>query len=125
MKIHDLAQKTGLTAPTIRFYEQQGLLDARFVQREANNYRDYNQETVELIQLLKKFQAAGFTLAEFKALIDANRADELPLPKIIELLHEKKREISKKQAELEQVQVYLTRMIAYKQALLDAEERKV
>jgi len=74
MKIHELAQRTGLTAPTLRFYEKDGLLDTRYVRREANNYRDYCQEAVELLQMLKKFQAAGFTLAEFKALIQAHRA---------------------------------------------------
>jgi DNA-binding transcriptional MerR regulator len=44
MKIHELAQKTGLTAPTIRFYEQEGLLDTHHVRRGENNYRDYYQK---------------------------------------------------------------------------------
>ncbi len=41
VKINDLAKKIGLTAPTIRFYEQEGLLDTRHVRRGENNYRDY------------------------------------------------------------------------------------
>ncbi|GCE10027.1 MerR family transcriptional regulator [Dictyobacter aurantiacus] len=121
MKIHELAHKTGLTTPTIRFYEKEGLLDTPYVRREANNYRDYCQEAVELLLLLKKFQAAGFTLAEFKALIQANKAQELSLPKIVELLHQKMKEIDRKQAELEQVQTYLAQMLAHKMALMGAE----
>jgi MerR family transcriptional regulator, copper efflux regulator len=123
MKIHELAQKTGLTAPTIRFYEQAGLLDTRYVHREANNYRTYRQEAVELLLLIKKFQAAGFTLAEFKTLMWTDRANELPLPKIIELLHQKAEEIRKKQAELEEVQASLARMLAYKLALMEQQEQ--
>ncbi len=122
MKIHELAQKTGLTAPTIRFYEQAGLLDTRYVHRETNNYRTYRQEAVELLLLIKKFQAAGFTLAEFKILMQAERADELPLPKIVELLHQKAEEIRKKQAELAEVQASLARMLAYKLALMGQEQ---
>lgn len=124
MKIHELAHKTGLTTPTIRFYEKEGLLDTPYVRREANNYRDYCQEAVELLLLLKKFQAAGFTLAEFKALIQANKAQELSLPKIVELLHQKMKEIDRKQAELEQVQTYLAQMLAHKMALMGAEGKE-
>ena len=29
MQINELAKKTGLTVPTIRFYEKEGLLDVR------------------------------------------------------------------------------------------------
>ena len=123
MKIHELAQKTGLTAPTIRFYEKEGLLDIQYVRREANNYRDYCPEAVELLLMLKKFQAGGFTLAEFKSLIQANRANELSLPMLIELLHQKMKEIERKQAELEQVQIYLAKMLAHKLALMDTEEQ--
>jgi DNA-binding transcriptional MerR regulator len=122
LKIHELAQKTGLTAPTIRFYEQEGLLDTRYVRREANNYRNYRQEAVGLLLLLKKFQAAGFTLAEFKALMQADRASELPLHRIIELLHRKQQEIDRKQSELEQVQASLAQMLAHKLALMDQEK---
>lgn len=121
MKIHEVAQLTGLTLPALRFYEREGLLATHHVRREANNYRDYCQEAVEFLQMLKKFQAAGFTLAEFKALIQANRAEALSLPKIVELLHQKIKEIASKQAELEQVQTYLAQMLAYKMALMDAE----
>lgn len=123
MKIHELAQKTGLTAHTLRFYEKKGLLEAPYVRRGANNYRDYCQEAVELLQMLKKFRAAGFTLAEFKALIKVNMANELSLPKIIELLHQKTKEIDRKQAELEQVQTCLAKMLAHKLALMDAEKK--
>ena len=47
MKIHVLAQKTGLTPPTIRFYEKEGLMDQRHVIRGNNNYRNYTEESVE------------------------------------------------------------------------------
>ena len=123
MKIRELAQKTGLTAPTIRFYEKEGLLDTPYVRREANNYRDYCQDAVELLLMLKKFQAGGFTLAEFKALIQANRANELSLPKLIELLHQKMKEIDRKQTELEQIQTYLAKMLAHKLASMNAAEK--
>src|SRR5215467_14555094 len=113
MKIHELAKKTGLTAPTIRFYEQEGLLDARHVQRGENKYREYCEEAVEHLLMIKEVQAAGFTLAEFKELDDTcNAADELVAQKAAMFIRRKIAEVAAKRAELERVQAYLTGKLA-------------
>lgn len=120
MKIHELAQKTGLTTPTIRFYEKEGLLDTRHVRRGENNYREYCKEAVNHILIIKKIQAGGFTLAEIKELIQADQAHELPQQKIVDLFLQKMKEIDKKKEELEQIQTYLAQMIVHKKALIEA-----
>jgi DNA-binding transcriptional MerR regulator len=64
MRIGELAEATGLSRDTLRFYEERGLLAAR---RRANGYRDYPQEAVEWLCYLRSAQALGFTLAEIEA----------------------------------------------------------
>lgn len=123
MRINALAEKIDLTAPTIRFYEEEGLLDARHVRRGANNYRDYYEEAVEHLRMIKKMQAAGFTLVELRKLIEADEESEYPLPKKVELLRQKMKGIDRKKAELEQVQTLLGKMLANKMALMDAGEK--
>jgi MerR family copper efflux transcriptional regulator len=111
MKINELAKRTGLTAPTIRFYEKEGLLDTRYVRRGENNYRDYCEEAVEHLLIIKEVQAAGFTLAEFKELevaCDSVGGQE----KAATFLRRKIAEISEKRAELERTQAYLTSILA-------------
>jgi DNA-binding transcriptional MerR regulator len=109
VKISELARRTGLTAPTIRFYEKMGLLDARHVQRGANKYRDYCEEAIEQLLMIKEVQAAGFTLAEFKELEQACRVGDEMIPHIAALSIQRKiAEISMKIAEFERVQAYLT-----------------
>jgi MerR family copper efflux transcriptional regulator len=113
VKIHELAQKTGLTAPTIRFYEKEGLLDTRHVRRGDNNYRDYCEEAVEHLLMIKEVQAAGFTLAEFKELDTAcYAADGLITQKATTFLRRKIAEVSEKRAELERIETYLTSKLA-------------
>lgn len=113
MKIHELAKKTGLAAPTIRFYEKKGLLDSRHVRREHNNYRDYSEEAAEHLLLIKEVQAAGFTLSEFKELDRAcQAADKLLTQKAATALRRKLAEVSGKIAELERVHTYLTSKLA-------------
>lgn len=107
MKIGELSKRTGITAPTIRFYEQIGLLDARHVRRRDNQYRDYSEEAVEQIQIIKEVQAAGFTLAEFRELDAICRAGEQVAERASRYLHEKIVVIGVKIGELERVQRYL------------------
>jgi len=64
MRIGELAEATGLSRDTLRFYEERGLLAAR---RRPNGYRDYPAEAVEWLCYLRSAQALGFTLAEIEA----------------------------------------------------------
>jgi MerR family transcriptional regulator, copper efflux regulator len=117
MYIKELEKKTGLTRHTIRFYEKQGfLLQERSFRRKENNYRDYSEETVGYLKMLKAGQAAGFTLAEIKELINADEANDLPLQRKVEVLRQKMQEIDRKKAALDQMQTYLAQMVANKLA---------
>jgi MerR family transcriptional regulator, copper efflux regulator len=117
MLINELEKKTGLTRHAIRFYERQGFLGEQTIRREENNYRDYAEETVDYLMMLKAGQAAGFTLTELKDLISAEEANELSSERKVELMRKKMQEIERKKAELDQIQAYL----AYKLALIDPE----
>ncbi|GHO97789.1 hypothetical protein KSF_078370 [Reticulibacter mediterranei] len=44
MLISELEKKTGLPRHTIRFYEQEGLLEKHSIRRGENNYRDYSDQ---------------------------------------------------------------------------------
>ncbi|QIR14246.1 MerR family transcriptional regulator [Shewanella aestuarii] len=64
MKISEVASLSGLTTSRIRFYEQQGLIANP--QRAANGYRDYQNNVLANLQLIKLGQSLGFTLEEIK-----------------------------------------------------------
>jgi MerR family copper efflux transcriptional regulator len=117
MYIKELENRTGLTRHTIRFYEKQGLLlQERSFRRQGNTYRDYSEETVGYLKMLKAGQAAGFTLAEIKELLHEDEAKELPLQKKVEVLRHKMQEIDRRKAALDQMQTYLAQMVANKLA---------
>ncbi|GJM68163.1 hypothetical protein HMSSN036_03790 [Paenibacillus macerans] len=119
MRIQELADKMGLTIHTIRFYEKEGLLDARHVRRESNNYRNYSQEAVERLRLIKNFQSIGCSLAELKEALqecDTNMSTNL---QIIEWIRGKKREIESKKEEYDQMLNTLNKMLEYKTLLMD------
>ena len=71
MRIGEIADRSGVTVDTVRFYERLGMLPSP--EREPSGYRDYAPETVERIQLTRELQAIGFTLNE---VIDALAAHD-------------------------------------------------
>lgn len=70
MNIGEIAEKTGLAASKIRFYERIGLLKA--VKRKANGYRHYSDEAIAQLKLIVIAQQAGFSLEELQTLVPAD-----------------------------------------------------
>jgi DNA-binding transcriptional MerR regulator len=62
MKIGEVADQSGVTVDTVRFYERVGVLPPPA--RRPSGYRDYAPDTVERIRLTRELQAVGFTLAD-------------------------------------------------------------
>jgi DNA-binding transcriptional MerR regulator len=67
MKISALAQATGVTADTLRYYEKQHLLDPPA--RQDNGYRLYAEADIQRVRFIRSAQTLGFSLAEIRAVI--------------------------------------------------------
>ena len=63
MKIGDVEKKTGLNAKTIRYYESRGLIQ---VSRTGNQYRAYDEETVDQLLDIKQMRELGISLADIR-----------------------------------------------------------
>jgi MerR family Zn(II)-responsive transcriptional regulator of zntA len=107
MYIREVSEKTGLSAHTIRFYEQQGLLNADHTTRAANGYRQYSTAVIERLELIKHGQECGFTLAEIRAVIDIWQAGKLSLTQKAAILREKIAVLKGQITRLEEMRVYL------------------
>ncbi len=75
MKIQQVAEKTGLTSKTIRFYEQKGLITPPH--RADNGYRDYSKQHVSELQMIRRARLVGFTLDESADLLALSRDPSL------------------------------------------------
>ncbi|MBM2825974.1 MAG: MerR family transcriptional regulator [Dehalococcoidia bacterium] len=70
MQIGDVAQRTGLTQRTLRFYEEKGLF--RPPARQEGGFRLYSEEDVHRIEhIVQLKQVFGFTLDDIKKVLDA------------------------------------------------------
>ncbi|HBU82606.1 MULTISPECIES: MerR family transcriptional regulator [Paenibacillus] len=117
MKIQELADLMGLTPHTIRFYEKEGLLDSRHIQREKNNYRNYSDEAIDRLKLIKKFQGIGCSLAELKTILQDHDTNARTNQEVIEWILQKINEIERKKEEYDHMLVTLNWMLTYRKLL--------
>jgi len=112
MRISELSKRTNLKAHTIRFYEKEGLLPPRYVQRRKNNYRDYAEEAVNRLLLIKEGQLAGFTIAELRELTNGDEGGLAADERQVILIERKLASIDRKIGRLEGFKVYLAKRLA-------------
>ena len=63
MKIRQLADRTGASIRSIRHYEKKGLLP---VSRLANNYREFDEASVETVRTIQLYLALGLTTDQIR-----------------------------------------------------------
>ena len=66
LTVGQLARATGVSAKTIRYYEQVGVLPAP--RRSATGYRQYSRHDVHRLLFIRRARALGLSLANLKAL---------------------------------------------------------
>ena len=74
--IGEVAQRAGVSATTIRYYEDIGLLTKP--SRSSAGYRRYSESTVEELRFIRKAQALGFSLDEIAEILDLSRSGQTP-----------------------------------------------
>ena len=72
MKIGELANRTGLNASAIRYYEKMRLLEGP---HRSGGQRRYSDEAVPRVLLIRFASEMGFTLAEVKLFLSGLRDD--------------------------------------------------
>lgn len=108
MLINELSKRTGLSIHTLRYYENYGLFRGVTDEKvKTNNYKQYDENLVEKIELIKEAKEIGFTLSEIKKLLDSWYNKKLSIEKKVEVLELKIKEIDEKVSQLKQVRKFL------------------
>jgi DNA-binding transcriptional MerR regulator len=70
-KIGELAERTSTNAPTIRYYEDIGLLPRP--ERQEGNQRRYTEEDVRRLTFIRRCREFGFSIEEVRTLASVTR----------------------------------------------------
>jgi DNA-binding transcriptional MerR regulator len=73
LRIQEVAEETGLTARTIRYYEEMGLLAP--AARSGGDYRLYDRDDLDRLRFIRGLRDdAGFSLAEIGQFLEDDQA---------------------------------------------------
>lgn len=104
-QIGEVAQRTGLTQRTLRFYEERGLVTP--ADRMEGGFRLYSDADISRVELIKRLQdLLGFTLAEIKEMVEAEE-----LRAQIRATRRPDRDLPERRQRVEQVLVALRRQL--------------
>lgn len=98
MNIGDVADKTGLPAKTIRYYEDIKLVKPS---RAANGYRDYADADIHRLAFIQRSRSLGFTIEECRLLLSLYEDKDRASADVKTLALEKIEEIDRKVKELQ------------------------
>ncbi|MFR9779504.1 heavy metal-responsive transcriptional regulator [Micromonospora sp. MS34] len=76
MRIGELAEATGTTTKTLRFYEASGLLP--LAGRTSAGYRDYGDDAIARLDFIRRGRAAGLTLAQIRDILTVRDTGDAP-----------------------------------------------
>lgn len=68
MNIGTVAEKSGVPAKTIRYYETIGLI--RPAERRPNGYRNYSAADMRTLNFIRRARSLGFSVEEVRDLLD-------------------------------------------------------
>jgi DNA-binding transcriptional MerR regulator len=98
MRIGEAAGRAGVSAKTIRFWEEQHMLAPPA--RTQSGYRDYEPAIVERLTFIRQAQAAGLTLEHIRQVLDIRDAGDPPCSHVAGLIARRLAEVDARLAEL-------------------------
>jgi MerR family Zn(II)-responsive transcriptional regulator of zntA len=113
-RIGELAEHSGLSRDTLRFYEREGLLSP--AERSPAGYRLYSPEALRRLRFIKEAQALGLSLDEIRKLLEIMREGHPPCLEVRQALKEKLNLVEERIKELERLRESLARRLAWVEA---------
>ena len=108
MRIGEVAQRSGVSVKTIRYYEDIGVLDPP--QRTTSGYRDYDDNVLERLSFVRSAQTIGLKLGEIREIVAFHARGETPCAHVVALIDHRSAELSRRIAELERMKAELSRL---------------
>ena len=105
--IGELAKATGVSTDTLRHYERKGVLHS---QRAVNGYREYPEDALERVRMVRQGLAIGFTLDELRSIFKVFDRGGAPCQQVRSLAANK----------LAQIEAHLQEVIALRDDLKNA-----
>lgn len=94
MKIGEFAERSGVSAKALRYYEDIGIL--RPAARTPSGYRLYDEDACRQLAFVRAAQGVGLRLSEIREVIAMRDRGEVPCGHVLELIHRRAAELDER-----------------------------
>ncbi|TWD55230.1 DNA-binding transcriptional MerR regulator [Agrobacterium vitis] len=108
--IGELSKRAGVKVPTIRYYEQMGLMPAP--ERSEGNQRRYGRPQLERLTFIRHARDLGFSIDAIRDLITLSSHPEDPCTTADLIAKEHLQEVQRKIAQLKKLESELERIVS-------------
>ena len=109
MKISEVAERTGLSISTIRFYEKSSLCP--IIERGADGKRVFSKTDADWLELLASLRATGMPMEEMRAFAELYASGDDTIPERRAALLAPRQSLADRRAELDQCRAILKRKL--------------
>jgi DNA-binding transcriptional MerR regulator len=97
-KISEFSKITGISIPTLRYYEELGILNPI---RKKNGYREYSDVDLEWFQFIKRLKETGMELSQIQKYSAMRAEGESTIDERIELLDQQEKMLQEQKEEID------------------------
>lgn len=125
MLIGEVAERSGLSTKTLRYYEDIGLIQPP--DRLPSGYREFDEDVLDRLVFIRSAQAVGLSLGEIRSVVALRDDGDVPCGHVLELLRSRADEIGRTIRELRTLQRDLQALVVRAEALdsSDCDPRRV
>jgi MerR family transcriptional regulator, copper efflux regulator len=109
MRIGELAERTGASVQTVRYYERRGLLPEP--DRMRSGYRIYDESDLLRLRFILRAKDLGFTLSEIRELLDLRVDPSRTADDVRELAQEKIADVDARMRDLRRIRRVLGQLV--------------
>ena len=109
--IGDLSRRAGVKVPTIRYYEQMGLISAP--DRTEGNQRRYEKTDLERLTFIRHARDLGFPIEAIRELLQLSRHPEEPCGTADKIARDQLADVRDKIAKLRKLEDELERIVSH------------
>ena len=108
LSIGVLSRRTGVKVPTIRYYEQMGLISAP--ERSEGNQRRYSAQELDRLSFIKHARDLGLPIEDIRELLELSAHPELPCADADRIANEHLASVKKRISQLKRLEAELQRI---------------
>lgn len=111
LSIGDLSRRTGVKVPTIRYYEQMGLISPP--DRTDGNQRRYERQALERLTFIRHARDLGFPIEAIRELLALSRHPEEPCGTADKIAREQLDDVRERITRLRKLEDELARIVSH------------